>query len=168
MYFDGAAHRHGAGAGIIFVTPDGGILLYSFTLSQHCSNNVAEYQTLILGLEIAVDMKQLDIQIYSDSQLVINQLLKSYEVKKSELIPYHKYTMQLMRRLGGASIKHVPRRKNKQVDALAALDSSLTMSNHEIQIRVCQKWVVPSLIDDDDIEGGDAHMVSTYEIDKED
>ena len=61
MYFDGAAHRHGVRARIVFVTPDGGILLYSFTLSQHHSNNVAEYQTLILGLEIAVDMEQLGI-----------------------------------------------------------------------------------------------------------
>ncbi|XP_071919019.1 uncharacterized protein [Coffea arabica] len=168
MYFDGAAHRHGVGAGIVFITPDGGILLYSFTLSQHCSNNVAEYQALILGLEIAVDMEQLDIQIYGDSLLVVNQLLGSYEVKKSELIPYHKYATRLMKRLGGASIKHVPRRENKQADALAVLASSLAMPDHEIQVRVCQKWVVPSLIDDEGIEGGDAHVVSTYEIDKED
>ncbi|XP_027174389.1 uncharacterized protein LOC113774008 [Coffea eugenioides] len=168
MYFDGAAHRHRVGLGIVFVTPDGGIMLYSFTLNQHCSNNVAEYQTLILGLEIAVDMEQLDIQIYGNSQLVVNQLLESYKVKKSELIPYHKDATRLMRRLGGASIKHVPRRKNKQADALAALASSLTMPNHEIQVRVCQKWVVLSLIDDEDIEGSNAHVVSTYEIDKED
>nr|XP_027109478.1 uncharacterized protein LOC113729374 [Coffea arabica] len=168
MYFDGAAHRHGVGVGIVFVTPDRGILLYSFILNQHCSNNVAEYQTHILGLEIAVDMEQLDIQIYGDSQLVVNQLLGSYEVKKSELILYHKYATRLMKRLGGASIKHVHRRENKQADALVALASSLIMPNHEIQVRVCQKWVVPSLIDDEDIEGGDAHVVSTYEIDKED
>ncbi|XP_071902387.1 uncharacterized protein [Coffea arabica] len=168
MYFDGAAHRHGAGAGIVFITPDGGILLYSFTLNQHCSNNVVEYQALILGFEIAVDMEQLDIQIYGDSLLVVNQLLGSYEVKKSELIPYHKYATQLIKRLGGASIKQIPRKENKQADALAVLASSLAMSDHEIQVRVCQKWVVPSLIDDEGIEGGDAHVVSTYEIDKED
>ncbi|XP_027158117.1 uncharacterized protein LOC113759746 [Coffea eugenioides] len=139
IYFDGVAHRQGAGAGIVFVTPDGRILLYFFTLNQRCSNNVAEYQALILGLEIAVDMEQLDIQIYGDSQLVINQLLGSYEVKKSKLIPYHKYATRLMKWLRGASIKHVPRRENKQVDALAVLASSLAMPDHEIQVRVCQK-----------------------------
>ncbi|XP_071914032.1 uncharacterized protein [Coffea arabica] len=147
MYFDGAAHHHGVGAGIVFVTPDGEILLYSFTLNQHCSNNVAEYQSLIFGLKIAVDMEQLEFQIYGDSQLVVNQLLGSYEIKKSELIPYHKYAMRLMKWLGGASIKHVPRRENKQADALAVLASSLAMPDHEIQVRVCQKWIVPSLID---------------------
>ena len=91
MYFDGAAHRHEVGAGIVFITPNGGILLYSVVLHQHCSNNVAEYQTLILGFEIAVDMEQLELQIYGDSQLMINQLLKSYEIKKFELIWYYKY-----------------------------------------------------------------------------
>ncbi|XP_071926069.1 uncharacterized protein [Coffea arabica] len=168
MYFDGTAHHHGVGAGIVFVTLDGGILLYSFTLNQHCSNNVAEYQALIFGREIAVDMEQLELQIYGDSQLVVNQLLGRYEVKKSELIPYHKYTTRLMKRFGGVSIKHVPRRENKQADALAVLASSLAMPDHEIQSHVYQKWVVPSLIDDEDIEGSDAHVVSTYEIDKED
>ncbi|XP_071924880.1 uncharacterized protein [Coffea arabica] len=121
-------------------------------------------------------MEQLDIQIYGDSLLVVNQLLGSYEVKKSELIPYHKYATRLMKQFGGASIKqfggasikHVPKRENKQADALAVLASSLAMPDHEIQVRVCQKWVVPSLIDDEDVEGGDAHVASTYEIDKED
>ena len=51
MYFDGASHREGAGAGVIFVTSQEEILHYSVTLTQCCSNNVAEYQALILGLK---------------------------------------------------------------------------------------------------------------------
>ncbi|XP_070047211.1 uncharacterized protein [Nicotiana tomentosiformis] len=42
---------------------------------QLCSNNVAEYQALILGLEIVVEMNRLQLQVFGDSQLVINQLL---------------------------------------------------------------------------------------------
>ena len=59
MYFDRVAHRDGAGAGVVFVTPQGEVITYSFTLTNRCSNNVAEYQALILGLEMVVDMKQL-------------------------------------------------------------------------------------------------------------
>ena len=44
MFFDGAARREGAGAGVVFVSPQRQILLYSFSLSELCSNNVAEYQ----------------------------------------------------------------------------------------------------------------------------
>ncbi|XP_059277863.1 uncharacterized protein LOC132032067 [Lycium ferocissimum] len=98
MYFDGAAQRDGAGAGVVFVTPQGEVLPYSFTLTQRCSNNVAEYQALILGLEMAVDMKRAcsELQVFSNSQLVIDQLLGSYEVKKLELLPYHGYAQKLI------------------------------------------------------------------------
>ncbi|XP_019252812.1 PREDICTED: uncharacterized protein LOC109231618 [Nicotiana attenuata] len=82
MYFHGAAHCEGAGAGIVFITSQGEVFPYSFTLTQRCSNNVAEYQALILGLEMAVDIKQLQLQVFGDSKLVINQILGSYEVKK--------------------------------------------------------------------------------------
>ena len=91
MYFDGATHRYGAGAGVVFVTPQEEVIPYSFTLINHCSNNVAEYQALILGLEMAVDMKQLQLQVFGDSQLVIKHLLGSYEVRNPELRPYHDY-----------------------------------------------------------------------------
>ncbi|XP_070036468.1 uncharacterized protein [Nicotiana tomentosiformis] len=77
MYFDGAAHRRGAGASVIFVTSQGEVLPYSFKLTQLCSNNFFEYQALILGLEMAVEMKRLQLQVFGDSQLVINQLLEN-------------------------------------------------------------------------------------------
>jgi hypothetical protein len=50
MYFDGACRKSGAGAGVVFVTPDEAILPYSFTLTSAVSNNVAEYEALIIGL----------------------------------------------------------------------------------------------------------------------
>ncbi|KAL0404038.1 UNVERIFIED_CONTAM: hypothetical protein Sradi_2044600 [Sesamum radiatum] len=65
MYFDGASHKEGAGAGVIFITSKGEVLPYSFTLTQNCSNNVAEYQALIFGLEMAVDIKQ-HLKVYGD------------------------------------------------------------------------------------------------------
>ncbi|KAL0391377.1 UNVERIFIED_CONTAM: hypothetical protein Slati_4569700 [Sesamum latifolium] len=58
MYFDGASYKEGVGAGVVFVTSKGEVLPYSFILTQNCSNNMAEYQALIFGLEIAVDIKQ--------------------------------------------------------------------------------------------------------------
>ncbi|XP_047260571.1 uncharacterized protein LOC124893755, partial [Capsicum annuum] len=91
MYFDGAAHRDGVGVGVVFVTPQEEAIPYSFTLMNHCSNNVVEYQVLILGLEMVVDMKQLQLQVFGDSQLVIKKLLGSYEVRKPELRSYHDY-----------------------------------------------------------------------------
>jgi ribonuclease HI len=96
MYFNGAAHYEGTRAGVIFITPDGDVLPYSFTLTKLCFNNVAEYKTFILELELVVDMKQLHLRVYGDSKLIIYQILGEYNVKKYELILYYNYERRLM------------------------------------------------------------------------
>ncbi|XP_019189147.1 PREDICTED: uncharacterized protein LOC109183499 [Ipomoea nil] len=168
MYFDGASHRKGAGAGVVFVTPEGEVLPYSFTLTEQCSNNVAEYQALILGLEIAADMKQLRINIYGDSKLIINQVLGLYEVKKAELVPYNNYAKILMQWLGDVTIEHVPRKENKHADALAALAS--TIAHPAARIQVCQRWVVPPIFKEDGSvdETVELPTASVYDIGKDD
>ena len=52
---------------------------------------IFEYQALIFGLEMAVDMKQLYLRVYSDSKLMVNQFFDIYKIKKSELIAYYNY-----------------------------------------------------------------------------
>ncbi|KAH6801009.1 hypothetical protein C2S52_001473 [Perilla frutescens var. hirtella] len=138
MYFDGASHREGAGAGVVFITPEEEVLPYSFTLTENCSNNVAEYQALILGLEMAMDAKRLQIKVYGDSKLVINQLLASYDVKKPKLIPYVKYAQRMIGWLGDVELKHVPRKENKQADTLAKLASTIAMPGSKIHIPICK------------------------------
>ncbi|KAI3465911.1 hypothetical protein Pfo_022574 [Paulownia fortunei] len=152
MYFDGASHKNGAGAGVIFITSDGEVLPYSFTLIQNCSNNVAEYQALILGLEMAVDIKQLHLKVYGDSKLVVNQLLGLYEVKKPELLPYFNYVRRLIGWLGDVIIKHIPRTDNKQADALANLASTLAMPEGEARVPICRSWVVPPIFEDENYD----------------
>jgi hypothetical protein len=88
MYFDGASQRSGAGMGVVFITLDEAIIPYSFTLASAVSNNAAEYEALIIRLEMAQNMGLETIQIYADSLLIINQLLGTYGLKKLKLAPY--------------------------------------------------------------------------------
>jgi len=67
MHFYVAARRDGASVGVVFVSPKNHILPYSFVLTSLCSNNVAEYQALNLGLQMAIEMGMKDLNIYSDS-----------------------------------------------------------------------------------------------------
>ncbi|KAL0290630.1 UNVERIFIED_CONTAM: hypothetical protein Sangu_2566600 [Sesamum angustifolium] len=150
MYFDGASHKEGAGTGVVFVTSEGEVLPYLFTLTQNCSNNVAEYQALILGLEIVVDAKQLPLKVYRDSQLVVNQLLVLYEVKKPELFPHHNYAKRLKGWLGDVELEHLPTKDNKQANALAKLASTLSMTDKEARIPICKSWVTPPIFSDDE------------------
>ena len=63
------------------------MLPYSFTLSELCLNNVAEYQALIIGLQMASKFGIKYIEVFGDSKLVINQLSYQYEVKHQDLKP---------------------------------------------------------------------------------
>ncbi|TYK19134.1 uncharacterized protein E5676_scaffold522G00560 [Cucumis melo var. makuwa] len=64
MYFDGAARRIGAWAGIVLISSEKYMLPYSFALAELCLNNVAEYQTLIIGLQITLEIEVSFIEIY--------------------------------------------------------------------------------------------------------
>ncbi|KAM0976330.1 hypothetical protein ACFX2C_019262 [Malus domestica] len=88
MFFDGFARADGAGVGVVFMLPQRQILPYSFERSELCSNNVAEYQALIIGLPKAINMEIIALEVYGDSKLIINQLLTEYEVRKYNLVPY--------------------------------------------------------------------------------
>ncbi|XP_060170887.1 uncharacterized protein LOC132601846 [Lycium barbarum] len=151
MYFDGVAHCEGVGAGIVFVT--------SLGEERSCHT----HQALILGLEMAVDMKQLQLQIFGDSKLVINQVLGSYEVKKPELLPYRNYAKKLIGWLDEVTIQHVPRKENKTADALSALASALVSPN-QMQVFVYQRWVVPP---PNECEEEVEHAITTSEVEIE-
>ena len=164
MLFDGASHKDGAGAGVVFVTSEGHVLPYSFTLMEVCSNNVAEYQALLLGLRMAVDIKQRHLQIYGDSKMVINQLLGEYEVRKPELMPYAKQAKRLIAWIGDVTLEHVPRRENKQADALAKLASTITIPGKEAHILVYKDWVS---LEEEMKEEDSANVVQVFEVDGE-
>ena len=76
------------GAGVVFVTPSGGIIQHSVSISEPRTNNEAEYEALILGLELAIQMGIEDLHILGDSQLIINQVEGEYKVHKPELARY--------------------------------------------------------------------------------
>lgn len=77
LYFDGIARSYGIGVGVIFVTPHDLVMPYSFALTEKCSNNVAEYQALIVGLETALDMDIQQLKVFEDSKLIINNFQQS-------------------------------------------------------------------------------------------
>ncbi|KAA0058832.1 uncharacterized protein E6C27_scaffold803G00300 [Cucumis melo var. makuwa] len=129
MYFDGATRRSSEGANIILISPEKHILPYNFAIAELCSNNVAEYQVLIIGLQMALEIEVSFIEIYGDSKLIINKLSLEYDVKHEDLKSYFAYARKLMERFDSVMLEHVPRTENKMADALANLAIALTMSN---------------------------------------
>ena len=67
----------GAGAGVVLISPEGGKFRYAVRLHFPVSNNVAEYEALISGLRIAIDIGATRLCVYGDSKLVVDQVMKN-------------------------------------------------------------------------------------------
>jgi len=146
MYFDGATRYDGTRAGVVFVSLEKHVLSCSFVLTQSCSNNIAEYQVLILGLQMAIEMRIKDLNIYVNSSLVIKKLLKEYEIKKYDLVSYHKYALQLLDNLETIELRHVPRGANKMVNTLPNLIATVASRAEEsMNVPICNRWVIVPL-----------------------
>ncbi|XP_068328271.1 uncharacterized protein [Pyrus communis] len=144
MFFDRSARADGVGVGVVFMSPQRQILSYFFKLSELCSNNVAEYQALIIGLQMAINMEITALEVYGDSKLIINQLLTEHEVRKDDLIPYFRLATQLLQKFEAVTLEHVPRKENQMADAFANLASSMTLRKDEAaNVPVYQRWVIP-------------------------
>ena len=88
MYFDGSLMKKGAGVGLVFVLPLGVCMRYMVCLHFPSSNNVAEYEALINGLRIAIELGIRRLDIRGDSQLVVNQVTKESSCHDTKMVAY--------------------------------------------------------------------------------
>ncbi len=121
IHIDGAARGNPgpAGVGILITGPDGQVVEQIHRSIGEATNNVAEYRALLLALERARALGCAEIDVYSDSELLVRQLQGRYQVKHPVLRAL--YTKARSRAAGFRRfhITHVPREENVEADALA-------------------------------------------------
>lgn len=92
------------------------------TISQAigiATNNVAEYRAVIAALEKALGLGAKQVEVLSDSELMVEQLNGRYKVKSEGLRPLHVEATRLMGRFEKVTVKYIPRERNTEADALA-------------------------------------------------
>jgi ribonuclease HI len=72
MFFDGASFKEGVGVGVIFVSPTQETISFSYKLEFETTNNVAEYEAIVLGLREAKDMGIEELSIFGDVELIVH------------------------------------------------------------------------------------------------
>jgi ribonuclease HI len=121
IYTDGASSGNPGPAAIGAVIKDErGNLITS--ISQHIgttTNNQAEYRAIIAALEKAISLGARDVELRSDSELVVKQIKGRYRVKKATLRPLYQKVVQLIGSLEAFTITHIPREQNREADRLA-------------------------------------------------
>ena len=88
MYFDGSLMKKGAGVGLVFISPLKVRMGYMVWLHFPSSNNVVEYEALINGLRIAIELGIRRLDIWGDSQLIVNQVMKESSCHDARMVAY--------------------------------------------------------------------------------
>jgi ribonuclease HI len=126
MFFDGSLMKTGAGAGLLFISPLGKHLRYVLRLHFSASNNMAEYEALVNGLRIAIELGVRRLDARGDSQLVIDQVMKNSHCRDPKMEAYCDEVRRLEDKFYGLELNHVARRYNETTDELAKIASGRT------------------------------------------
>jgi ribonuclease HI len=129
LYTDGASRGNPglAGAGILVTAADGTELAARAVFLGECTNNAAEYQALLLGLEAALPLAPGKLTIRMDSELIVRQLNGQYRVKSPDLLPLYQRAVAFLRQFKVVQVEHVRREFNSRADRLAnqAIDEAI-------------------------------------------
>ncbi|XP_031392416.1 uncharacterized protein LOC116204461 [Punica granatum] len=132
MYFDGAVNSTGSGISAVLISPDGRHYPVAVKIDFPCTNNVAEYEACILGLQAAIDFKVKELEVFGDSMLTIFQTLGQWKTKDEKLVPYHEYLEELAENFEKITFTYTPRVKNHFADVLATLASMVSITKENL------------------------------------
>src|SRR3954462_13853715 len=112
MHFDGSHQLHGSGAGVVLTSPRGEKFCYVFQLQFTCTNNAAEYETLLHGLRLAREMNISRIQCVGDYDLVSQHVSGTWDSKEPLMAAYRREVSRQAEFFTGYQVDHIDRRKN--------------------------------------------------------
>ncbi|XP_071740826.1 uncharacterized protein [Rutidosis leptorrhynchoides] len=136
-----------ADAGLVLACPSGEEHTYALRFNFDVTNNEAEYEALLAGLNITHKMHVTKLRAFTDSQVVANQFSGSFNAHELSMQKYLKLLQELAMQFEHFELAQVPRSQNKKVDALSKL-AALTFSHFQKQV-----WVeeLPSKSIDNDL-----------------
>ncbi|XP_043721080.1 uncharacterized protein LOC122668606 [Telopea speciosissima] len=129
LYFDGATNQRGYGVGILLITPEVLYLPFAFRLEFQCTNNIAEYEVCVIGLEAAMVLGIKKLKVYGDSSIVIYQTQGKWKIKDEKLKPYQEHLEGIIKNFEEVTFEYLPRVNNRFADALATLASMVECSS---------------------------------------
>jgi ribonuclease HI len=124
MHFDGSCYNEGNKDVIILYSPVGKIHNFSYRLEFSFTNNVTEFEALLLGIENAYNLGCVHLTVFGDSELVVNLVRKIYSHRKKLMKRYTQIVWALIANLLYFNITHVKRELNSMADQLSFFAAS--------------------------------------------
>lgn len=121
VYTDGASRGNPgkAGVGVVICDKERHVLEEVSEYIGETTNNVAEYKALIRALEKALEYCPKELEIFSDSELLVRQVNGQYKVRAPSILPLYNKAKKLMEMFPRWTIEYIPRGKNALADTLA-------------------------------------------------
>ncbi|XP_024156245.1 uncharacterized protein LOC112164254 [Rosa chinensis] len=146
LYFDGSSTSDSAGARIVIESPTGQKHQYAFKLDFNCTNNQAEYEALIIGLEVLEELGATRVKVFGDSLLVINQMLQVFRCSNLSLATYYAAAQQLLSCFHDVEFHHLPRELNREANEMAQIASGVSIpAGQTNKIITIERKSLPSL-----------------------
>ncbi|GJR12001.1 reverse transcriptase domain-containing protein [Tanacetum coccineum] len=140
LFSNGATSSDGSGAGLMLIDPDGKEYAYALRFEFETTNNEAEYEALLAGLRISLEIEITSLAIFVDSQLLVNQIKGTYAAKQPTIREYLQKNKEALKDFDSYTIKHIQRNQNKKADTLSKL-ASMTFEHltKEVLVEVLPK-----------------------------
>ncbi|XP_061998892.1 uncharacterized protein LOC133716187 [Rosa rugosa] len=141
LHVDGSSNSKLSGAGVVLTDPEGNTYEYALQFKLKASNNAAEYEALIADIQLAKELGVTRLAIFSDSQLVVNQVGDDFQAKEPHLSHYQSLAKALLQRcLTNHTIALIPRAQNSKADVVARLATSPPNTNMgDLKLEILDK-----------------------------
>ncbi|XP_042437207.1 uncharacterized protein LOC122023191 [Zingiber officinale] len=126
IYVDGSANHQESGVGVLMISSQGDILQLAVRLNFRATNNEAEYEALLAGLQAARHVGAARVIIYSYSQIVTQQIVGNFMLNGDKLQVYREAYEKMREEFTEVTVTKIPRLENERADELAKMASSLT------------------------------------------
>ncbi|XP_077217914.1 uncharacterized protein LOC143852418 [Tasmannia lanceolata] len=128
LFVDGSANAGRRGAGLVLAEPDKFLVEYALKLDFDAYNNEAEYEALLAGLALALELEAGRLKAYNDSQLVVGHINGLYEAKDRRMLKYLEKVRGKISFFKEFEIVQISRTLNARADTLSKMASSETTS----------------------------------------
>jgi ribonuclease HI len=141
LYFYGSSSKEGYGVGIVLISPSKEVVSFSYKLEFEKTNNITEYEALVLGLKASKDMAIEKLAVFIDSELFVNQVKDIFQEKQLSLNKYKNEVWDIVENLFlSFNISFVPRNANKRGESLALFASTFMPPigpnvKYEVEVR---------------------------------
>lgn len=147
LEFDGSVNKLGAGAGIwIHNIKNDHAQGHAYSLNLKCTNNMAEYEALLLGLKLIRSLMATKISILGDSDLIIQQIKGTFVTNDLRLRAYRGAAMEIINTFLESELTKIPRKHNLHAHSLTTFASTCKLPfepNHHFTAEIKHKPAVP-------------------------